>query len=91
MGGGLWWTQHARERLEQRFGLTVEEFVEQTNPETLAMCAAGAFEARVGHLNLLAVLSGDVGVNNVVTVLPIKKGPKRKRPRMNGGADAEWS
>lgn len=89
LAGGLWWTQHARERLEERFGMTVGDVIERTDPETLAMCVAGAHELRLGRLNMFAVLSGVPHANHVLTVMEIKEGPKKKKPRWRDDDD-EW-
>lgn len=71
----------------ERCGLTAQEFVYRLDPRTERAIVPGAVSVRVGSLNAELVLEWIDRIAHVVTVLPIKEGVKKKRPRFRECAD----
>lgn len=87
MLGGMYWTIHGVERLKERCGLTPHEFVDRTDPRTLRAVIPGAEDLSVGSLNARLVFEWEHGLAHVITVIPLREGVKKKRPRFRECAD----
>lgn len=79
MLGGLIWTNHAIERLDQRFGIGPAEVVEAASDEVLRLAAQRAREVRIGALNLCLKLTG--GEENIVQTAVWIKPPSTRKTR----------
>lgn len=74
--GHLWWTAHAQERLQERFGMTPADVVAAVDERTLAMAAGGASAIRIPSLDMILMLNASAHHASVLTAIKAR-GAKR--------------